>query len=258
MKNAKGFVFKRQQAILKYLKEHKEAKTDDLAKLLNTSNITIRRDFQNLENEGVIKRHYGGAALIEGALNEDPYFNNENAERQKIKEAIAKRASEFIEDGDSIFINSSSTAIKVLEYIKDKRVVVITNNGKVLNMNLSPKIEVVLTGGEVYGRKQSMVGDIATQIISKITATKCFMGVSGITSSSGISTSVLQETTVNMKMLENCNGPTFILTDSSKIGIHHNFSSGDIDKVNYVITDKNANSEEIKKLQEKGVEVIFA
>ena len=190
-------------------------------------------------------------------MSEDPYFNHTNIEREKIKDSIAKKAAEFIEDGDSIFINSSSTAIKLLEYIEDKRVMVITNNGKILGMNLSPNVEIILTGGEVYGRKQSMVGDIATQIISKITATKCFIGVSGINANTGISTSVLQETTVNMKMLENCNGPTFVLTDSSKIGRHHNFSSGDIDKINYVITDSKADTNEIHHLEEKGVEVIF-
>lgn len=258
MKNAKGFVFKRQQAILKYLKEHKFAKTEDLATLLNTSNITIRRDFQNLEKEGVIRRKYGGAELIEGSLNEDPYFKESTEEIDQIKSSIAKKAAEFIEDGDSIFINSSSTAIKVLEYIDDKRVLVITNNGKILGMDLSPKVEVILTGGEVYGRKQSMVGDIATQIISKITATKCFMGVSGINANTGISTSVLQETTVNMKMLENCNGPTFILADNSKVGIHHNFSSGDISKVNHLITNKDSKEKEIKALEDAGVKIIFA
>ena len=259
MKNAKGFVFKRQQAILKYLKENKFAKTEELATLLKTSNITIRRDFQNLEKEGVIRRKYGGAELIERALSEDPYFNHTNIEREKIKDSIAKKAAEFIEDGDSIFINSSSTAIKLLEYIEDKRVMVITNNGKILGMNLSPNVEIILTGGEVYGRKQSMVGDIATQIISKITATKCFIGVSGINANTGISTSVLQETTVNMKMLENCNGPTFVLADNSKIGIHHNFSSGDISKVNYVITNEiEDDKSELEKLKEKGVKIIFS
>lgn len=259
MKNAKGFVFKRQQAILKYLKENKFAKTEELATLLKTSNITIRRDFQNLEKEGVIRRKYGGAELIEGALSEDPYFNHSNIEIEKIKDSIAKKAAEFIEDGDSIFINSSSTAIKLLEYIEDKRVMVITNNGKILGMNLSPNVEIILTGGEVYGRKQSMVGDIATQIISKITATKCFIGVSGINANTGISTSVLQETTVNMKMLENCNGPTFVLSDNSKIGIHHNFSSGDISKVNYVITNEiEDDKSELEKLREKGVKIIFS
>ena len=60
-----------------------------------------------------------------------------------------------------------------------------------------------------------------------------------------------------MKMLENCNGPTFILADSSKIGRHHNFSSGDIDKVNFVITDSNADSSEIQKLKDKGVDILF-
>ena len=60
-----------------------------------------------------------------------------------------------------------------------------------------------------------------------------------------------------MKMLENCNGPIFVLSGSSKIGIHHNFSSCSIDNVNYVITDKNADESEVKKLEEKGVKVIF-
>lgn len=257
MKNTRGFVSKRQQAILKYLKKHKSAQTNNLANLLNTSSITIRRDFQVLENEGIIKRCYGGAILVEGALNEDPSFNEEDDKKHIIKEQIAKKAAQFIEDGDIIFINSSSTAIKVLEYIKDKRVIVITNNGKVLNMDISSKIEIVLTGGEVYGRKQSMVGDIATQMISKITANKCFLGVSGITVDSGINTSVLQETSINIRMLENCNGPTFILADSSKIGHRHNFSSGNINKVNTIITDSNVSEDKIQDFKSKGIDVIF-
>lgn len=257
MKNTRGFVSKRQQSILKYLKEHKRVQTNDLAQLLNTSKITIRRDFQVLENEGIIKRCYGGATLVEGALNEDPYFNELDDKKHLLKEQIAKEAAKFIEDGDIIFINSSSTAIKVLEYIGDKRVIVITNNGKVLNMNISPKIELVLTGGEVYGRKQSMVGDIATQIISKITADKCFLGVSGITADSGISTSVLQETSINIKMLENCNGSTFILADSSKIGHRHNFSSGNINKINTIITDSNISEDKVQDFKNKGIDVIL-
>lgn len=257
MKSTKNFILKRQKFILKYLEENTLAKTEELAKLLNTSNITIRRDFQTLEKEGLIIRNHGGAKLIKDTFMKTYYNNNDN-KNENLKESIAKRAAQFIEDNDSIFINSSSTAIKILKYIDNKNIMVITNNGKVLGMNLSPKIEVILTGGEVYGRKQSMVGNIATQIISKVTATKCFLGVSGISSHCGISTSILQETAINIKMLENCSGPTFILADSSKIGIHHNFSSGSIDKVNYVITNKDANKDELKKFSEKNIKVIFA
>ncbi len=258
MKSTKKFILKRREAILNYLEKNKFAKTEELAKLLNTSNITIRRDFKTLESEGLINRTHGGAEIIKNTLNKNLHYDIAPDNKNEIKSLIAKKAAQFIENNDSIFINSSSTAIKILEYINDKRVVVITNNGKVLGMNLSPKIEVILIGGEVYGRKQSMVGDIATQIISKITAAKCFIGVSGIASHCGISTSVFQETTINRKMLENCSGPTFVLADSSKIGIHHNFSSGDIKDVNYVITNKDADKDEVKKLKEKGVKVIFA
>ena len=75
MKNTKKFILKRQQAILKYLEENKFAKTEDLAKLLNTSNITIRRDFQTLEKEGLIIRSHGGAQIAKDTLNENLYYN---------------------------------------------------------------------------------------------------------------------------------------------------------------------------------------
>lgn len=257
MKNQKGIVYKRRQSVLKYLKKHKTAKTEELAKLFSTSPITIRRDFVALEKEGLLERFYGGATLIEGAFNEDPGLSEVSETKLLRKEAIAKKAASFIEDGDTIFINSSSTALLVLKYLENKRVVVVTNNGKALQSTLPPSVELVLTGGEIYGRKQSMVGDLAVHTLSKITATKAILGVSGITSNLGISTSVLQETTINEKMLTRCSGATFIVSDSSKVGIHHNFSSGDIDNVTYLITDSNANPEEIENLRQKNVKTIL-
>ena len=107
------------------------------------------------------------------------------------KHILAKYAADLINDGDTIFINSSSTALLILEYLGNKRVYVVTNNGKALQSTIGPNIELVLTGGQVYERKQSLVGEFATYILSKITANKCFLGVSGISSDSGISTSVL-------------------------------------------------------------------
>lgn len=254
---SKGIVYKRRQAILKYLKNNHTAKTEELSELLLVSPTTIRRDFQALEKEGIVERFYGGAKLVEGALFDDPSLLNISEEKLLKREKIAEKAASYIEDGDTIFINSSSTALLVLKYLEDKRVVVVTNNGKALQMDLPPSIELVLTGGEVYSRKQSMVGDFALQLISKITATKSMIGVSGITADYGISTSVLQETIINKKMLTNCSGPTFVLTDSSKIGRHHNFSSGEIDLVSYLITDTDADPEELKRLKEKGVETIL-
>ena len=96
------------------------------------------------------------------------------------KHIIAKYAADLIDDGDTIFINSSSTALLILQYLGNKRVYVVTNNGKALQSTIGSNVELVLTGGQVYERKQSLVGEFATYILSKITADKCFLGVSGI------------------------------------------------------------------------------
>ena len=69
MKNTKTFILKRQEAILKYLEENNFAKTEELAKFLNTSNVTIRRDFQILEEKGLIIRNHGGAQISQNILN---------------------------------------------------------------------------------------------------------------------------------------------------------------------------------------------
>lgn len=256
MKNSSVLVSKRQQLILQYLKENKTVKVDDLSKKLGVSPITIRRDLQLFEDNGIVEKFYGGAAILEKSLADDPSFSNSSEEYISLKHALAQRAAALVEDGDIIFINSSSTALLILEFLEDKHVTVVTNNGKALQISDSPNIDLVLTGGEVNRRKLCMVGDYATNLLSKISADKCFLGVSGISASSGISTSVLQETTINSMMLKKCNGPTIILADSSKVGKNHNFQIGEINRISYLITDSNADSKELELIKAKGIEIL--
>lgn len=253
MKNTKSIVYNRRKEILQYLKTNKDIKNEELANFLNTSPLTIRRDLQALEDEGLVKRYHGGATLTNNIYHDTTLKDNENKLKQK--HAIAKYAASLIDNGDTIFINTSSTALLILQYLGDKYVVVITNNSKALDITLPPNVDLVLTGGQVYGRKQSMVGDFATYIISKISASKCFLGVSGIEVNSGISTSILQETLVNKEMINHTVGSVYIVTDSSKIGRHYNFSSGDIDKVSNLITDVDISTENIHKFQDVGIKV---
>lgn len=254
MKKTQSMVSKRRTEILTLLKTNKSVKNEELAELLHTSPLTIRRDLQALEEEGLVKRFYGGATLLdEPSIIESTL--DMSKDRISQKHAIAKYAASLIEDGDTIFINTSSTALLILDYLKDKRVVVVTNNGKSLQVPLSPNIDLVLTGGQVYGRKQSMIGDFATFILSKISASKCFLGVSGIEANLGITTSVLQETLINKEMINHSIGPVYILADSTKIGRHSNFSSGDIDKISHLITDSDVSNENVLKFRNSGIEV---
>lgn len=259
MKKTQGMVAKRREKILEYISQNESINTNELAEKLNISPLTLRRDLQSLDDEGLIIRYYGGAKLAS-----DINLDNKNDSEEKTvdstydkkKHIIAKYAADLINDGDTIFINSSSTALLILEYLENKRVYVVTNNGKALNSSIGPNVELVLTGGQVYERKQSLIGEFATYILSKITADKCFLGVSGIACDSGISTSVLQETLINHEMINRCSGPVYILADSSKVGRHHSFSSGDINEISHLITDSDINEADINEFRDKGVTVI--
>lgn len=256
MKNSKSVVFKRQQAVLKLLKEYRSMDVETIAEKLSVSPTTIRRDLQMFEKQHLINRYHGGAQLLEGTLKEeDPSLEPPTPRNISQKHAIAKYAATLIEDGDTIFMNSSSTTLLMLDYIKGKRVTIVTNNGNAVDHPRDVQVDLILTGGEVYSRKQSMVGEFALHTLSKITANKAFIGVGGISVNGGITTSVLPETAVNETMMRRSSDHCYVLAARDKIGKEHNFLSGTIDKVNTLITCSGADANEINNLRSHGVEV---
>lgn len=258
MKNSKSVVFRRQQALLRLLKENRTIDVDTAAAQLDVSATTIRRDLVMFEQQHLVKRFHGGAELIEGTLKEEdtPTADPKSRVDAEQKQVIAQYAASLVEDGDTIFMNSSSTTLMMLDYIKDKRVIVVTNNSNAIYYPHDPQVTIILTGGEIYQRRKSLVGEFALQTLTKINADKAFIGVGGISVASGITTSVLPETAINEMMMRRCQGSCYVLAARQKIGREHNFLSGTIDKVDTLITCPGANADEIKNLRANGVEVI--
>jgi DeoR family fructose operon transcriptional repressor len=255
VKSSRSTIEKRQDQIIHYLQEHNEAEVTELASWLNVSEITIRRDLDNITEKGLAERFFGGIRLsASSATIVDPASSNAIAD--DIKEILAARAAELIEPKDVVFINSSATAMRVLKYIKARSVVVVTNNARMIDQPHDPGLELILTGGEVYGNKQSLIGEFALNTLSKIKATKCIIGVSGISVKGGITSEVLPETTINQMMLKRCSGSKIVVTDGSKIGRERNFLSGSINDVTQLITDDSADANELERFTDKGIQVI--
>ena len=252
MKKTKTIVEARRDRIFTLLQEAESVKVDELAAELQVSPLTIRRDLDFFEQKLLIERFYGGAML----LNKKVTSQGTSMSYSLNKHAIAKKAAEFIENGDTIFMNTSSTALLILKYLTDKRVMVITNNGKAIFTDKDPNISIVLSGGELREPKESMVGEFAINNLSKVTASKSFLGCTGITAETGITTAVLQEVAINELMLSRCTGARIIMADCSKIGHDHSFVSGSIDKVTYLITDTMADPAAIENIKSTGVHVI--
>lgn len=257
MKKSKSIVDSRRERIFQIMKEKGSVKVDELAIQLQVSELTIRRDLDFFVNKNLAERFYGGASLSKKITDSSSLITNkDNSNFVLHKHAIAKKAAEFIEDGDTIFINTSSTALLLIKYIKNKHVNIITNNGKAILLDYDPHVSIVLTGGELRVPKESMTGEFALNNLSKVTATKSFIGVSGITAQSGITTAILPEVAINEIMITRALGPVYILADNSKIGKESAFVSGRIDQLSYLITDVDANPDALAQLEEKGLSVI--
>jgi len=252
VKRHKKLVDERRNQLLYELSLTPGIKVEELAGRLNVSPLTIRRDLQYWEDMNRISRHYGGATLVETFQQSC----NVSDAKELRKNAIAKKAAEFVEDGDTIFINTSSTALLILKYIKHKRINVITNNANAIFVQKDNLINVLLTGGELREPKESMVGEFAYNNLSRVSANKAFIGCSGISAQVGMTTAVLAEVAINEVMLRQCTGPRFVLADGTKIGHNHSFVSSAISKIDYVITDQSAPLEAIELLKDKGVKII--
>lgn len=257
MKNSMDAVRLRQKNLLKYLQDTRSERVSVLSEKFGVTPITIRRDLELLEGQGYVKRDFGSVSCTLPP-DTDVQYQTPQGNPTPSRCAIARAASRLIQDGDLVFFNSSSTASFILDYLAGVSATIITNNGRALYAKRAQGIDLFLTGGEVYGQKQSLVGEIALAALSKMTASKCFLGVSGISASAGITSAIMQETAINQQMLKHTSGPKIVVADGSKIGLTRSFFSGKITEITHLVTDISADPDELENLRAAGVEVILA
>ena len=211
------------------LEQYRQVSVSDLADRFEVSSLTIRRDLDELEAQGLITRSYGMATLL------DPLSTGLSSNQVTAKFKLAQAAAKLIKNGDTVFINTSSTAIKVLEFITAENITIVTNNGSVLAADYPPSMTVLVTGGEVRPAKKSMTGDFALASINQIRAAKCILGCSGISAERGLTTLVSNEMRVNSLMLKHSE-QHIVLADSSKLGINSSFQYGSPSDIDVLMT----------------------
>lgn len=256
MKNSRAAIQLRQNEIIKLLQQSGKLPVEVIAERLAVTPTTIRRDLVQLAQEGSVRRGFGSAEYIQPDNMRQIEPTNIADEKEVTRRRIAKRAADMVEDGDVIFLNSSGTASLVLEYLKGKNVTVLTNNARIIQRNCGEQVNIILVGGEVYGKKQSLIGQFALDTIHRVVATKCILGVSGISSTGGLTSVILPETQVNLLMLQQCHGAKIVVADGSKVGITQNFYSGNLRDITHLITDASADRTSLEGIAQSGVKVI--
>lgn len=247
MKASRSIVNSRREKILEEIRSNGNVSVNILAEQLQVSPLTIRRDLQYLEDHKLLERFYGGART---SVESD----EESSQGKKTirKEKIAKYAASLLEDGDSIFINTSSTALAMVKYISRRDITIITNNGNIINEPNPAQATVVLLGGELRYKKGAMVGDFALNNLEHVTAKKSFVGCGGICPDTGMTTELLNEVNINRLMLERVSGSAYIMADFSKFGKRSSYVSGPPDLIANIITDIDAPPHIVREFREKG------
>jgi len=227
----------------------------DLAQLLNTSEITVRRDLTVLADKGLLVRTHGGA--IQTSLAKDPVaFVNKAAQKQEQKEAICRLAAQQIREGDTIFIDCGSTTFQLCPLIRHLRIRVVTNSLPVVHQLLGSDVQVNLAGGEVDSERQALHGTMVVEHLQRYRADKAFVGVDGISVQHGLSANSEKEAQITLAMAANAR-EVYLLCDSSKLERDKYFQFAPLSTIHALVTDGDVTPEVVANYQNAGLKVFY-
>jgi len=252
----KVFQEERMRGIMRILEKENRVLISDLSKEFNTTSVTIRKDLDLLESQGLLSRTHGGAILRKPLfhgldLNEKEKLNAEEKKR------IADEAIKLINVGDVVILDSGSTTTQLARNMKSlKNVTVITNAVNIALELATSDLEIILTGGALQKNSSTLVGPFAEDILRKVSADKLFHGVDGVDYEIGLTTPDIIEANTSRVMMQQA-GENILLVDSSKFGRRSLGVICQMKDINKIITTKKMDKVEIQKLNNMGVEVVI-
>ena len=245
---------RRKQQILQTLDERGAIDVPELAELLNTSAMTVRRDLGQLAASGLLHRTRGGAMKI-GADTDTVRFANKAAINADQKEYIGELAAREIQDGDVIFMDCGSTVFRLCPFIRGKRITVVTNSLPVVAELMTSEVTINLVGGEVDKDRLAMHGLMADEHIARYQADYAFIGVDGISLDNGLSAHSEREAGVTIAMARQAN-TVYLLCDSSKLETGKYLYFAPLTLIDVLITDNKADPNLLDKYRQAGIAVV--
>lgn len=251
-------ITERHQRILQKLQESGRVDIQELSESLRVSGVTIRKDLKILEEKNLLFRTKGGGSITNPYANEKP-INEKELLHAEEKKKIARAAMKYLDHTDSMIIASGTTVFEFARILNPTRHITVITPALRVAYELSGRqhIDVLQMGGLINRNSASASGAFAEKILDEISGGLLFLGVDGIEPDFGLSISNLSEASLNKKMLQVAQ-KVIILADSSKFGRRGIGRICGIEQVNTIITDSKAPTELVRRIEEKGVQVVIA
>lgn len=238
MKRREGILLNiRQGQILEILKQKKAISIDHLSSVLSYSHSTIRRDLIILEEMGLVQREKGFVRLILTNTKEK-HFKLRNKEHIPEKNAICNLVKDFLTDGMSLFLDSSSTVLQLCPLLaKYKNITVVTNGVEIAyELMHNSSVELFITGGYTREGSSGIVGESAIDYIKQFNLDLCVLSCNGF-DEKGFYEPSMQQALVKKQMLENAK-ITLMLCDSSKIHTQYKFHLTSYKELDYLLIEQ--------------------
>lgn len=250
----------RRAAILAIVEETGAARVSDLVEQLGVSDMTVRRDIEKLDNEGLLERVHGGALAILPRATDEPGFRAKSSMMTAEKSAIAAAAARMVRPGATIGISAGTTTYELARAVRHvPQLTVVTNSvpvAQLLHESQQAGHVVVLTGG-VRTPSDALVGPVAVAALQGLHVDRLFLGAHGIDRTAGLTTPNLVEAETN-RALVRASRSVCVLADHTKVGIVGLSTFMSLGEVDTLITDSGISARHRSVLEEEVEQLVLA
>ena len=231
--------------------------SETLCRELDASESSVRRDLDILEQEGLLKRVYGGAVSVQVSPNHASDYAVESVRLSDEKGRIGKLTAGLIEDGQTVILDGGSTVAAVARELTSKSLHIVTNSLPIAEgLESLRNIELTLTGGYLDPRSRVMLGPFCEQMLGAIRADTVIMGIGGVTEA-GLSNNNTLVVGSEQKMIEVASR-VIIVTDHTKFGRGGMIPVAPLTAAHIVVSDAQLAPEYVAMLRKNGIEVLLA
>lgn len=244
--------------ILQELRVKKSVHVNQLASKFFVSPSTIRRDLDVLEKEGLIRRTYGGAVLIEHSSNEIPYFVRKS-ENRLAKDIISELAADLVKEDQFVFLDLTSSVAFIVPHLvgKDSLKILTTSAQIALDcLDQLPTAQIFCTGGWMSSFSRGFTGETTRRRIAEFHTDVAFFSARSISRENGITDVNEEEIYLKQEMIQRSRKVVF-LCDHDKFDKTSYRSVCDIEDIDYIVTDQEPEQEWLDHFEARGVQVIY-
>jgi DeoR/GlpR family transcriptional regulator of sugar metabolism len=245
---------RRREQIVSYLSSHDRASVGELSQILGVSEVTIRKDLDALESQGMLLRVHGGA-MASGRGRLELHFATREQEHLDEKRRIALAAAGLVGPGQRIFLDGSTTALQVARLLKDREGLTVVTNGlyTALELNFSAGITTIVVGGTMRHRSSSLVGGLNADLLQRLRFDIGFFGARAVTGD-GLMEGDLDEAQLKQRLVQ-VSAVTVGIVDSSKFGTTAFSVFALPHEIDRIITDEAAPRAVVEQLRAQDIAV---